>query len=42
LSNDEELRDYCYKRICDIFVMKYKDQDQINPDEISVDEGDLE
>lgn len=41
LTNDEELKDYCYKRICDIFVMRYRDQDQINPDEVSVDDGEL-
>jgi len=41
LANDEELKSYCYKRICDIFVMKYRKQDQIDPDDISVDDGDL-
>jgi recombination protein RecA len=41
LANDEYLKDYCYRRICDIFVMKYREQDQIDPDDISVDDGDL-
>ena len=41
LANDEQLKDYCYRRICDIFVMKYREQDQIDPDDISVDDGDL-
>lgn len=41
LANDEDLKDYCYRRICDIFVMKYREQDQIDPDDISVDDGDL-
>jgi len=41
LANDEDLKNYCYRRICDIFVMKYREQDQIDPDEISVDDGDL-
>lgn len=42
LEQDEELKEYCYKKICDIYVMKYKDKDQIDPDDISVDEGELE
>jgi recombination protein RecA len=42
LEADEDLKQYCYKKICDIFVMKYREQDHINPDEISVDEGELE
>lgn len=42
LENDPELKEYCYNKICDIYVMKYRDQDQIDPDEISVDEGELE
>jgi recombination protein RecA len=41
LANDEELKSYCYKRICDIFVMKYREQDQLDPDDVSVDDGDL-
>ena len=41
LTEDVALKDYCYKKICDIFIMKYRTQDQINPDDISVDDGDL-
>lgn len=41
LENDKELHDYCYKKICDIFIMKYRSQDQINPDDISVDDEEL-
>ena len=41
LANDADLKDYCYRRICDIFVMKYKAQDHIDPDDISVDDGEL-
>ena len=42
LDADPELKEYCYKKICDIYVMKYRDQNLIDPDEISVDEGELE
>ena len=42
LEQDEDLKSYCYKKICDIYVMKYRDQNLIDPDEISVDEGELE
>jgi len=41
LADDEDLKDYCYRRICDIFVMKYREQDQIDPDDVSVDDGEL-
>lgn len=41
LSADSDLKEFCYKKICDIFVMKYRDQDKIDPDEVSVDDGDL-
>jgi recombination protein RecA len=41
LDDDAELKDYCYRKICDIFVMKYKGEALINPDDISVDDGDL-
>jgi recombination protein RecA len=40
LVDDEELKQYCYKKICDIFIMKYKTQD-LSPDDISVDDGEL-
>lgn len=42
LEADLDFKEYCYKKICDIFVMKYRDQNLIDPDEISVDEGELE
>ena len=42
LDSNEELKSYCYKKICDIYVMKYRAQNLIDPDEISVDEGELE
>lgn len=41
IESNEVLKDYCYRKICDIFIMKYKTQDHINPDEISVDGDDL-
>jgi recombination protein RecA len=41
LDTDADLKDYCYRKICDIYIMKYRAQDHINPDDISVDEGDL-
>ena len=41
LSQDPLLKDYCYRKICDIFIMKYKAQDQIDPDEVSIDDGEL-
>jgi len=42
LEADPELKEYCYNKICDIYVMKYRDQNLIDPDDISVDEGELE
>jgi recombination protein RecA len=42
LDTDPELKQYCYNKVCDIYVMKYKDQNMIDPDEVSVDEGELE
>ena len=41
LDSDPELKDFCYKKICDIFIMKYKAEDGFDPDSISVDDGDL-
>lgn len=35
------LRDYCYKKLCDIYIMKYHEQDLINPDEVSMDGEEL-
>ena len=42
LDSDADLKQYCYKKVCDIYVMKYKDQAMIDPDDVSVDEGELE
>jgi recombination protein RecA len=42
LDADPELKQYCYNKVCDIYVMKYKDQNNIDPDDVSVDEGELE
>jgi recombination protein RecA len=41
LQDNAELKDYCYRKICDIFVMKYKGEAPIDPDDISVDDGEL-
>jgi recombination protein RecA len=41
LEEDPELKEFCYKKICDIFIMKYKGDEPFDPDDISVDEGDL-
>jgi len=42
LDSDPELKQYCYNKVCNIYVMKYKDQNSIDPDDVSVDEGELE
>jgi recombination protein RecA len=42
LDGDADLKQYCYKKVCDIYVMKYKDHAMIDPDDVSVDEGELE
>jgi len=42
LEQSVELKQYCYKKICDIYVMRYKDQNHIDPDQVSVDEGEVE
>jgi recombination protein RecA len=41
LAADPSLKDYCYRKICDIFIMKYKDSEPIDPDQISVDDDEL-
>jgi hypothetical protein len=41
IESNDTLRDYCYRKICDIFIMKYRSQDHINPDEISVDDDEV-
>jgi recombination protein RecA len=38
LNQDEQLRQLCYKKICEIFIMKYKSQDMIDPDSVTVDD----
>lgn len=38
LTEDDSLKQYCYNKICDIFIMKYRQQDHIDPDQISVDD----
>jgi recombination protein RecA len=42
LEDNKELKDYCYKKICEIFVMKYKAETDVDPDLVSIDDdGDL-
>jgi recombination protein RecA len=41
LTADPNLKEYCYKKICDIFIMKYKDSEPIDPDQISIDDDEL-
>ena len=38
LIDDPHLKDYCYKKICDTYIMKYRSQDLIDPEEIAVDD----
>lgn len=38
LSNDEDLKNYCYNKICDVVIMKYKAEDIIDPDQIILDD----
>jgi recombination protein RecA len=40
MRNDESLREYCYNKICEIFVMKYKDKNTLDPEEITLDDND--
>jgi len=42
LETNDELKQYCYKKICDIYIMKYRDQSNVDPDDVSVDEGEIE
>jgi hypothetical protein len=42
LDADPELKQYCYNKVCNIYVMKYKDQNGIDPDDVSIDDGELE
>lgn len=38
LSNNEDLKNYCYSKICDAFIMKYKATDMVNPDDLIIDD----
>ena len=41
LATKPDLYDYSYKKICDIFIMKYKGDNDIDPDSITVDDDEL-
>ena len=41
LATNPDLYDYSYKKICDIFIMKYKGDNDIDPDSITVDDDEL-
>ena len=41
LANNSDLYDYAYKKICDIFIMKYRGDNNIDPDSITVDDDEL-
>ena len=41
LETNKPLHDQCYKSICDIYIMKYRDSESIDPDEVSTEEGEL-
>lgn len=38
VEQSSDLKDYCYRKICDLFIMKYRSQDLIDPNEIAVDD----
>lgn len=38
VDQSADLKDYCYRKICDLFIMKYRSQDLIDPNEIAVDD----
>lgn len=39
LEQDPDLKEYCYNKICNIYIMKYKgDSEGIDPDEVTVDD----
>lgn len=40
LAENQPLKEQCYKKICDAFIMKYKGSAEINPDDITVSEDD--
>jgi len=37
VSEDDDLKEYCYNKICEVVIMKYRAED-INPDEILTDD----
>lgn len=37
ISGDEKLKEFCYSKICDVVIMKYRAED-VNPDEIITDD----
>jgi len=37
VTEDDELREYCYNKICEVVIMKYRAED-INPDDILTDD----
>jgi recombination protein RecA len=37
INVDDDLREYCYNKICEVVIMKYRAED-INPDEILTDD----
>lgn len=41
LAKDPDLKDYCYRKICDAVISKYK-RDEADPDSIQIDETDNE
>jgi predicted heme/steroid binding protein len=43
LEEAADFRDYCYRKLCNIYIMKYKDSDLNipDPDDLNVDDGDL-
>jgi recombination protein RecA len=38
LIDDPHLKDFCYKKICDTYIMKYRSQDLVDPEDIAVDD----
>ena len=41
MTSDNHTREYCYKKICETVIMKYRDQDQIDPDDVTVDDEEV-
>jgi recombination protein RecA len=41
LATNQTLYDYSYRKICDIFIMKYKGDNDIDPDSVTVDDDEL-